>query len=141
MGYSDTELDIEVMVDKVNYVRAEGCRCGGKEMPPVGKIEWDETLEKSALSHAADMSEHKYFSHYSRDGEDVGERVEKFNYNWLVIGENIAEGQREFDEVLNDWLQSPSHCEMIMEAKVNEMGIGKSGRYWVQHFGKRKRGK
>ena len=139
IGSSEAELDKSVMLHKVNAVRAEGCKCGGKKMAPVGQVKWNEKLQKSATAHASDMSKHNYFSHYSRKGEDVGKRVDKFNYDWLVIGENIAEGQRNFDEVMEDWLKSPSHCKMIMDGKVNEMGIGKSGKFWVQHFGKKKR--
>ena len=139
IGSSAVDLDKSVMLHKVNEVRAEGCRCGSKKMPPVGAVKWNEKLQRSALSHAADMSKNSYFSHFSKRGEDVGKRVDKFNYNWLVVGENIAEGQRSFDEVMKDWLKSPSHCKMIMDGKVNEMGIGKSGKYWVQHFGKQKK--
>ena len=134
----DDGVDITVMVNKINEIRNEGCYCGGKAMPPVGKVKWNEKLYQSALSHASDMREYQYFSHFSRRGEDVGKRVEKFRYNWIVIGENIAEGQKTFDEVLADWLKSPSHCRMIMDPKVNEMGLARSGKYWVQHFGKRK---
>lgn len=134
----ESDLDKEAMLDRVNYVRSQGCKCGSKKMPPVDLLAWSETLQKSAFSHAQDMDRNKYFSHYSRKGEDVGRRVDQFNYNWLVIGENIAEGQKRFDEVLNDWLKSPPHCKMIMDGKVDEMGISRSGKYWVQHFGKRR---
>ncbi|GLR16887.1 hypothetical protein GCM10007940_15020 [Portibacter lacus] len=135
---SNVELDKSIALDKVNAVRQEGCSCGGKKMPPVGKVTWSETLYKSANAHAIDMLKNNYFSHYSKKGEDVGKRVDKFDYNWLVVGENIAEGQRNFDQALEDWLKSPSHCKMIMDGKVNEMGIAHAGKYWVQHFGKQK---
>ncbi len=135
---SEATLEKSEMLNAVNAIRIEGCQCGNKRMPPVSKLKWNEKLERSALSHASDMAKHRYFSHYSRKGEDVGKRVDKFNYNWLVVGENIAEGQRNFQEAMQDWLKSPSHCKMIMDPKVDEMGIAKSGRYWVQHFGKRK---
>ena len=126
------------MVHKVNQIRTSGCKCGGKKMPPVQEIKWNEKLYQSALSHAVDMRKNKYFSHFSRKGEDVGKRADKVDYNWMVIGENLAEGQTSFDEALSDWLKSPSHCQMIMDPKVNEMGVARSGKYWVQHFGKRK---
>jgi uncharacterized protein YkwD len=132
--------DLKMMLDAVNHVRSEGCKCGGKKMPPVGKVKWNHTLQSSAAAHAEDMDKNNYFSHYSLKGEDVGKRVDVFHYKWLVIGENIAEGQRDFYEVLEDWLGSPSHCRMIMDPKVDEMGIGRSGKYWVQHFGKQKKG-
>lgn len=132
-------LDKEMMVSKVNEVRVNGCKCGRTNMPPVGKLKWNDKLFLSAESHASDMRKNRYFSHTSRRGEDVGERVDKFNYDWQVVGENIAEGQRNFDEALEDWIKSPSHCRMIMDPKVDEIGIARAGNYWVQHFGKQKR--
>ena len=64
MSVSETELERSVMINKINQVRAEGCRCGNRNMPAVGKVEWSETLEKSAQSHASEMEKYEYFSHY-----------------------------------------------------------------------------
>ena len=132
------DLNNDVMVKKVNEFRNEGCTCGGEKMSPVKSIIWNKKLYSSAFSHADDMKRYKYFSHFSRSGQDVGERVDRFDYKWTVIGENIAEGQKNFDEALEDWIKSPSHCKMIMDPNVTEMGVARSGRYWVQHFGKQR---
>lgn len=124
------------ILSKVNEVRTEGCKCGHKNFPAVGPVTWNDQLEYSALLHARDMKRHNYFGHYSKKGKDVGTRVEQIGYRWLVVGENLGEGQRNFDEVLEDWIESPSHCEMMMNPKVTEMGVAKFDRFWVQHFGK-----
>ena len=55
-----------------------------------------------------------------------------------MIGENIAAGQQSFDEALRDWMKSTSHCKMIMDSTVKEIGVARSGNYWVQHFGTKK---
>ena len=130
-----TEMTTDEMVQKVNEIRIEGCKCGGKKMSPVGSVSWNEKLYNSALSHASEMKKYRYFSHFSKSGKNVGERVDRFDYEWTVIGENIAEGQSSFDEAMEDWIKSPSHCKMIMDPNVKEMGVARSGRYWVQHFG------
>lgn len=130
------KLYATAIVKKVNKLRARGCRCGGKRMPPAKPIQWNKTLYKSALSHAKQMSDYNFFAHYSIEGKDIGQRIEKFGYKWEVVGENLGEGQKNFDEVLNDWLESSSHCKMLMNPKVNEMGVANYGRFWVQHFGK-----
>lgn len=124
------------MVDAVNKIRQKGCYCGRRFMEPVGKIIWNEKLQKSALAHANDMHQNNFFTHYSKEGLNIGDRLEKVGYNWMVAGENLGEGQKSFDEVLNDWLDSYSHCKMLMHPKVTEMGIAKVEKYWVQHFGK-----
>lgn len=125
------------MLIKVNKIRAKGCYCGSKYMPPADPVQWDDLLYRSALSHAKEMKRYNFFDHYSTDGEDIGERLDQFGYRWQVAGENLGEGQRTFNQVLRDWLDSPSHCRMLMNPKVEEMAVAKYSKYWVQHFGKK----
>lgn len=132
-----SEASKDLMVIKVNKLRMNGCYCGSEYMPPVDRVKWDELLYNSALSHAKQMDAYNYFSHFSPSGLDIGERLDRFGYPWQIAGENLGEGQLSFNEVLRDWMESPSHCKMLMNPKVNEMGIAKFDKYWVQHFGKR----
>ncbi len=127
----------QYMVEAVNKIRQKGCHCGKRYMKPAPQIQWDNTLFKSALEQAKEMDKYKYFDHYSIDGKNIGERLEKVGYNWSVAGENLGEGQKSFDEVLKDWLKSYTHCTMLMNPKVDEMAVAKVNRYWVQHFGKK----
>ncbi|MBK9735467.1 MAG: hypothetical protein IPO92_11025 [Saprospiraceae bacterium] len=83
------------------------------------------------------MKEYNFFAHFSKDGLDIGARMEKSGYNWMVAGENLGEGQKSFEEVLGDWLKSYSHCTMLMNPRVDEMAVAKVDKYWVQHFGKK----
>ncbi len=126
---------INHFVNEINEIRTKGCRCGGKKMQPVGKIVWSDHLYATAASHASEMEKYKFFSHFSRNGDDIGDRFDDFDYPWRYAGENLGEGQDTFEEVVKDWLESPSHCKMIMNVNMKEMGIAKRGRYWVQHFG------
>ncbi len=126
---------IDRVVTTINEIRNDGCKCGKKYMQPVGPITWSDHLYYTASSHAEDMLENNYFGHISKDGRDVGDRFDDLGYNWQYAGENLGEGQDSFEEVVRDWLQSPSHCKMIMNADMKEMGLSKRGRFWVQHFG------
>ncbi len=124
------------MVDSVNKIRTEGCYCGNRYMPPVQNIDWNMTLYQSALNHAKEMNDFNFFAHFSKEGANIGERLTKIGYNWMVAGENLGEGQESFDEVLTDWLKSYSHCTMLMHPNVKEMAVARVDKYWVQHFGK-----
>jgi uncharacterized protein YkwD len=124
------------MVEAVNKIRTGGCYCGRRYMPPVEPIVWNNLLYKSAFNQAQEMYDYHFFAHFSKDGLNIGERMQKVGYNWMVAGENLGEGQKTFDEVLNDWLHSYSHCKMLMNPKVNEMAVARIDKYWVQHFGK-----
>lgn len=134
-GHPDVIVQSKI-IEAVNKVREKGCYCGRKYMPPAEKVTWNNVLYQSALSHANEMKEYNFFAHFSKDGLDIGARLDRSGYNWLVAGENLGEGQRSFDEVLNDWIKSYSHCVMLMNPKVNEMAVAKVDKYWVQHFGK-----
>lgn len=124
------------MVEAVNKIRENGCKCGKKMMPPVQKIAWNEKLYQSAHIQAKEMHDFNFFAHFSKEGLNIGERLEKVGYIWMVAGENLGEGQKSFKEVLDDWLKSYSHCTMLMHPKIEEMGVAKVDKYWVQHFGK-----
>jgi uncharacterized protein YkwD len=43
----------------------------------------------------------------------------------------LAVGVETEDEVIQMWLDSPGHCENIMNPDVLEMGVGTSGPYWT----------
>lgn len=127
---------------RINNVRAEGCMCGDTYMPPVEPLAWNTQLQLSALGHAQDMARNKYFSHVSKNGARIKERITAAGYTYLgyqsfTIGENIAFNQRTIREVMQGWLNSPSHCKNIMSPAFKEVGIAMQNYYWVQDFGGR----
>jgi uncharacterized protein YkwD len=97
------------------------------------------TLGGVALGHANDMAEHDYFEHEDLAGHTPADRVRAVGYRETLVGENIAYGLRSADDVVQGWLESPGHCENIMDPRFAEMGIAyaqgravKHGLYWVQ---------
>lgn len=136
IGFMAVDFGSAEMVNQINLVRTEGCYCGDEYQKSVDPVKWNETLYQSALTHAKQMHEYDFFSHYSRDGKDVGQRLTEHGYPWQVVGENIAEGQVNFKQVLEDWIKSETHCKMLMDERVDEMGIARYKKFWVQHFGK-----
>ena len=96
----------------------------------------------AAYHHAKDMARNKYFSHNSRDGKTLKDRVVKAGYSFkglksVTFGENIAYGQESIDEVMKGWLTSERHCKNLMNGAFKEVGIAEVTRYWVQDFGGR----
>ena len=131
----DLDRSREYILYKVNEIRMKGCRCGGKRLKATNKLTWSETLKSSAKTHATEMHTYNFFGHRSLDGKDIGDRLDAFGYSWQYVGENLAEGQDSFEEALEDWMESESHCRMIMNPNMTEMGMAKVGKYWVHHFG------
>lgn len=127
----------EYVLDRINAIRGSGCQCGDNYMEAVHDLQWNDTLESTAYRYARQMDYYKFFSHRSPDGKDVGERLDDAGYRWRYAGENLAKGQKNFEETLKDWLESPSHCRMLMNPRMKEMGLARYGDYWVQHLGTR----
>ena len=123
----------------VNDVRARGTRCGSRTFAPVAPITLSGTLAGVASGHASDMAMHDYFQHEDLAGHSPADRVRAVGYRESLVGENIAYGPESVEEVVQGWLDSPGHCENIMDPRFAEMGIayaaGRSARrglFWVQ---------
>ena len=126
-------------VQLVNEVRSRGTRCGGRSFAPAPPLALSGTLAGVALDHATDMAEHGYFEHVDLSGQSPADRVRAVGYREKLVGENIAYGPQTVEEVVQGWLDSPDHCENIMDPRFAEMGIGyaagrtsRRGLYWVQ---------
>jgi uncharacterized protein YkwD len=123
----------------VNEARAHGTRCGGHPFAPAPPLTLSGTLDGVALGHAADMAVHNYFEHQDLSGASPADRVRAVGYREKLVGENIAYGPQTVEEVVQGWLDSPEHCENIMDPRFAEMGIAEAqgrsvrhGLYWVQ---------
>jgi uncharacterized protein YkwD len=123
----------------VNAVRARGAHCGSRQFAAAAPVRLSDTLASVALGHAADMANHGYFEHQDLSGRSPADRVRAVGYAEKLVGENIAYGPENADEVVAGWLASPGHCENIMDPRFAEMGIayapgraGMRGLFWVQ---------
>ena len=123
----------------VNNVRARGTRCGNELFGPAPPVTLSSTLGRVAFGHADDMATNNYFEHRDLSGKSPSDRVRATGYQEKLVGENIAYGPKSVDEVVQGWLDSPGHCENIMDPRFVEMGLGyakshdsKHVLYWVQ---------
>jgi uncharacterized protein YkwD len=123
----------------VNEVRARGARCGDRSFGPAPPVRLSQTLGGVAFGHADDMAKHNYFEHEDLTGRSPADRVRAVGYQEKLVGENIAYGPKSAEEVVQGWLDSPGHCENIMDPRFAEMGIAyaagqasRRGLFWVQ---------
>jgi uncharacterized protein YkwD len=136
---SDTLALATRALQLVNDIRSRGTRCGEHDFGPAPPVRLSATLADVALGHAADMAEHDYFEHEDLAGRSPADRVRAAGYREKLVGENIAYGPKSPEEVVQGWLDSPGHCENIMDPRFGEMGIAyaagqvsRRGLYWVQ---------
>jgi cysteine-rich secretory family protein len=134
------------VLELVNEARASARNCGSRSFPKVPPLKLSPVLSRAALAHAKDMSEHKLFEHRGSDGSMPADRALRAGYDWLAVGENIAEGAANAEVVVQGWLHSPGHCVNIMSPQYQEMGLAyftdfahKGDIYWAQTFGTEKK--
>jgi uncharacterized protein YkwD len=130
------------LLSQINNLRRKGCYCGSTKMPPAAPVIWNDELAAAATYHARDMARHKYFSHNSRDGRTLKDRIYKAGYTFkglksIAFGENIAYGQHSVNEVMESWIKSERHCKNLMNPGFKEVGVAEADLYWVQDFGGR----
>jgi uncharacterized protein YkwD len=136
---SQAPVQASRVLQLVNAVRARGTRCGERSFGSAPPVKLSGTLAGVAFGHAADMARHDYFEHEDLGGHSPADRVRAVGYRETLVGENIAYGPKSAEEVVQGWLESPGHCENIMDSRFAEMGIAyapgqasKRGLYWVQ---------
>lgn len=100
-------------------------------------------LNDSAQLYAEQMSRNDFFSHTDPSGRYPIDRIRNTGYlriscdcSWQYrIGENLAQGQATVSAVMDDWMDSSTHRDNILDSRFTEIGIGYDGSTWVQHFG------
>jgi len=126
----------DVLADGKGLDREELCRLVSEYRAQfgLGPVKLNAILDLASQLHAEDMMINNYFSHYSRSGAGVAERVAAYGVKNLQLGENIAVGQETAQIVFKAWIDSAGHRANILQRTFTTMGIGRSGNFWVQTF-------
>jgi uncharacterized protein YkwD len=120
-----TGKTLSSMLPLINEARGQTRMCGDEEYPAQPELEWSDSLADIAMQHSMDMARQGYFSHDSIDGTSMRDRVFSA-WSGNTIGENIAasSNDREKQFVVDQWLQSPGHCRLIMADYYTHAGVG-----------------
>ncbi|CAG9621702.1 CAP domain-containing protein [Sutcliffiella rhizosphaerae] len=99
-------------------------------------LKLDTELSKVAKEKSKDMQKNKYFSHNSPTYGSPFDMMKQYGINYRTAGENIAQGQRSPEEVVNAWMNSEGHRANIMNGNYTHIGVGhvEQGNYWTQMF-------
>jgi uncharacterized protein YkwD len=105
----------------------------------------NEKLNASAKAKVDDMFKQRYFEHTSPDGVTIDDLADQVGYDFILIGENLAEGDFKDDQALVlAWMASPHHRANILNDRYTEIGVavghgplnGQDVWLAVQHFGR-----
>jgi uncharacterized protein YkwD len=125
------DAEEEAMLIAVNEFRRNGSNCGSGFNQTADNLLWDFLLEEIARRHAEDMNENGFFAHEGSDGSSVSIRATELNYSYSLIGENIAKGFTNVDAVMEGWINSSSHCELLVNDNFTEIGVARVNDIWV----------
>lgn len=146
--------DEQKIFDDVNAARAQPRTCGTVSFAAAGKLTWSAQLQAAARAHSDDMAQNGYRgtktdpepAHIGSDGSTPQQRITATGYTWQTSGENVAAGFTVggVDDVVVGWLNSPGHCENIMNPEFRETGVSLAvndtmmyNRFFTQNFGSR----
>ncbi|WP_281857835.1 CAP domain-containing protein [Litoreibacter halocynthiae] len=93
-------------------------------------------LAAAARAHAQDMSRSGFFDHVGSDKSKPSQRVRAQGYRYCFVAENIAQGWKTPEQVMQGWMDSPGHRRNNLSSKPSEYGAARAeGDYWVLVFG------
>lgn len=81
-------------------------------------------LDTAAQMKAEDMSKNSYFAHYSPEGISPWYWFDEVGYSFVYAGENLAIHFADSNEVVNAWMESPTHRANILDGNYTEIGVG-----------------
>ena len=94
-------------------------------------------LDTAAKAKACDMVNRKYFAHKDPEGKDAWHLFNEAGYKYQYAGENLAEGFSDDALAMSRFMGSQAHKDNILNTHYKEVGIGRCGKYIVQHYGRR----
>ncbi|WP_370866554.1 CAP domain-containing protein [Saccharibacillus sp. JS10] len=89
---------------------------------------------KASRLKAIDMSKKNYFDHTSPTYGSPFNLLKLQKVSYRTAGENIAQGQRSPEKVMQDWMNSEGHRKNILNPNFTSIGVAYYNGYWVQLF-------
>lgn len=134
-------LGIESNVDQKELINLTNQQRVKKGVNPVVE---NEKLNQAAYQKALNMFEEDYWAHYSPTGKDPWGFINNAGYKFSYAGENLARNFYTSNEVVDAWMNSPSHRDNLLNDKYTEIGIavvqgtlkGQQTTLVVQEFGR-----
>ena len=119
LQFTQKELAVDFESERImfKFVNQERVKFGVKPLI------WSEDLAKIGRNHSKDMFSHGYFSHYSPEGKDVGDRLDDAGIGYSAAGENLALAPT-VSRANSGLINSPGHRRNILDPSFSKIGIG-----------------
>lgn len=99
----------------------------------------DARLVDAAARHAADQADRQTMTHFGGDQSSAGGRITAAGVTTAWWGENVAYGYGTAEGVVDAWMDSTGHREMVLSPHAETMGVAMRRAvngvpYWSQTF-------
>jgi len=85
-------------------------------------------LNQAAMKKVEDMFINQYFAHVSPQNFDLEHFLKSASYtDYFTVGENLAMGYDNAQEVVTAWKNSPTHYSNLVDSNFQEIGVGLTG--------------
>lgn len=113
----------ELSVDQISEGQMFAMVNEERKKQGVHELVWYPEVVPIARNHARDMWERHYFSHYSPEGKDVGDRLNAAGISYSIAGENLAMAPT-VQTAHTGLMNSEGHRANILESRFRRVGIG-----------------
>lgn len=114
---SDLRVDEPAEKQMLTLVNAERAKVGAPA------LKMDAKITTVARAHSRDMFMRRYFSHYTPEGTDAGDRLTSGGVMYTVAGENLAYSP-DVETAHTGLMNSPEHKKNILDPQFHRIGIG-----------------
>jgi uncharacterized protein YkwD len=112
----------EEVLGLLNDHRAAGTDCPDRARDPVGPLTMQSQLRRAAQLHSWDMAYSDYRSHTSCNGRSFGQRAAAQGVG--AFAEILVYGSSSPAGAVAAWMGSSGHCNIIMDGRYDEIGVG-----------------
>ncbi len=113
LGYA-SQISPTTVIELTNQKRIAGGQLPLKE---------NKALDEAAAAKAADMIGRSYWAHNAPDGTEPWNFILNSGYSYLHAGENLARDFSNPQDVVEAWMNSPSHKANLLSSKYQDIGI------------------
>lgn len=115
-----TNISLPVLLDLTNKER---------EKEGLNDLTMNSQLSEAAEKKAEYMFAHNFWAHNAPDGTTPWVFFKNAGYNYLYAGENLARGFSTSEDVVQAWMDSPTHRQNVLSRNYKEIGFAvKEGR-------------
>lgn len=108
-----TDVTVPQLYDEVNQERAKN------NLPP---LQINTKLSEAAERKADNMFTENYWAHFAPSGKTPWDFINGVSYKYDVAGENLAKNFLYSQNVVDAWMDSPTHRENILRSEFTEVG-------------------